>query len=94
MPVTTPGRVPFVTVNGIQTLSHGLLELSAASEQLLKLGAGGLRIGVERGDAVAAARICRDLLDGRIAAAEAGARLRRLFPEADLLNRYGHPLVA
>lgn len=94
MPVATLGGVPFVTVNGIQTLSHGFVERSAAVGHLQGLGIGSFQIGVEQGDMVAVARAYRDLLDGRIDASEARARIRSLFPQEDLLDRYGHPLAA
>lgn len=71
---TLDGR-PFLTVNGIQTLSHGCLNLAAEIAAMRRLGVGAFRLSPHSRGTVAAAHIFRALIDGAIDAEEATARL-------------------
>ncbi|HTT48169.1 MAG TPA: U32 family peptidase [Pseudolabrys sp.] len=66
---------PFLTVNGIQTMSHDYLNLAAELPELQDMGVARYRLSPHSCDMVAVAAIFRDALDGRIDAAEAGSRL-------------------
>lgn len=71
---TLDGR-PFLTVNGIQTLSHGCLNLAAEVAEMRAAGVSAFRLSPQSRGTIEAARIFRALLDGVIDGAEATARL-------------------
>jgi collagenase-like PrtC family protease len=93
MPLRTLEDKPFLTVNGIQTMSHDYLNLAAELAQLEDVGVTRFRLSPHSCDMVAVAAIFRDVLDRRIDAKEAAARLDRLKIEAPFSNGfyYGRP---
>jgi collagenase-like PrtC family protease len=84
---------PFLTVNGIQTLSHDYLNLIGELAELQDMGVTRFRLSPHSCDMVAVANVFRGVLDRRIDAAEAGARLDALKIEAPFSNGfyYGEP---
>ncbi len=88
MPVTTLDGQPFVAVNGIQTLSAGYVELSAAVAEARAAGVGIFRLMPQAVDMVAVAALYRDLLDGRIAPGELRARLAEMTPGVEFADGY------
>lgn len=80
----------FLVVNGIQTLSHACVNLLAELDDILGLGVRHLRLVPHTQDMVATARIFRDVLDGRIDAAEGDERLRALPCPAPFANGFWH----
>jgi collagenase-like PrtC family protease len=84
---------PFLTVNGIQTMSHDYLNLAAELPELQDMGVTRFRLSPHTCDMVEVATIFRDALDRRIGAAEATARLDSLKIEAPFSNGfyYGKP---
>lgn len=78
MPLDTLDGRGFLTVNGIQTMSRSYMNLAEAVPEMAGLGVTALRLGPQWQDMVAVAHIYRDLADGRIAPAEATARLETL----------------
>jgi len=81
---------PFLTVNGIQTMSHDYLNLAAELADLRDMGIGRFRLSPHSCDMVAVAKIFRDALDRGIDAAEAGARLGALQLGAPFSNGFYH----
>jgi collagenase-like PrtC family protease len=65
MPVMTLDRQAFLAVNGVQTLSHALLDLSAEAGELIEMGIRRFRLSPHDIDMQAIARVWRDLLDGQ-----------------------------
>ncbi len=84
---------PFLTVNGIQTMSHDYLNLAAELAELQDRGVTRFRLSPHSCDMVAVAAIFRDALDRRIDAKEAAARLDALKIDAPFSNGfyYGKP---
>ncbi len=81
---------PFLTVNGIQTMSHDYLNLAGELADLRDMGVGRFRLSPHSCDMVAVAKIFRDALDRGIDAAEAGARLDALQLGAPFSNGFYH----
>ena len=84
---------PFLTVNGIQTLSHDYLNLAGELADLQDMGVGRFRLSPHSCDMVGVATIFRARLDRRIDAREAAARLDALQIDAPFSNGfyYGKP---
>jgi len=84
---------PFLTVNGIQTLSHDYLNLIGELADLQAMGVTRFRLSPHSCDMVEVATIFRGVLDRRISATEAGARLDGIKIEAPFSNGfyYGKP---
>ena len=81
---------PFLTVNGIQTMSHDYLNLSGELGELQDMGITRFRLSPHSCDMVAVATIFRDVLDRRIDTAEAAARLDALQLGAPFSNGFYH----
>lgn len=86
--VATLEGQPFLAVNGVQTLSHGCISLAAHLADLQAMGIEHFRLSPQRLDMVAVARLFRGLLDGRVAATEANAQLRRLAGGMTLIDGF------
>ena len=81
---------PFLTVNGIQTMSHDYLNLSGELGELQDMGITRFRLSPHSCDMVAVATIFRDVLGRRIDTAEAAARLDALQLGAPFSNGFYH----
>ncbi len=95
MTVTTLDGEPFLAVNGTQTLSQTYNALLAELSDLQALGVSRFRLSPHSFDMVAVAELFRAVLDGRIDAREATARLAETVGEAGLSNGFyqGRPGV-
>jgi len=84
---------PFLTVNGIQTMSHDYLNLIGELPNLQDMGVARFRLSPHSCDMVEVASAFRDALDGRIDTAEAAALLDGLQLPAPYSNGfyYGKP---
>jgi len=78
--VSTLDGKPFLSVNGMQVLSHTCCNLLGELPALRKVGVNWFRLSPMSADMVAVARVFRGVLDERAAAAEAIARLAELLP--------------
>ena len=76
MDIKTLDGAPFLTINGIQTMSSKYLNLIPATDALCALGVSRFRISPDSRDVTAVAAALRDRLDGRIDAEEALARVK------------------
>lgn len=71
--LTTLSGEPFLTINGIQTMSQDFLNLSDRLQELRDMGVSRFRLSPHNCDMVRVATVFRGLLDGTISAAEASA---------------------
>jgi collagenase-like PrtC family protease len=86
---TLDGR-PFLSVNGIQTLSYEHLNLSYELAGLREMGVTRFRLSPQTCDMVAVAQVFRALLDARLDAEEATCRLQALHLGAPFSNGFLH----
>lgn len=86
--VSTLDGMPFVAVNGLQTLSHGCLELGGHVAEMAAAGVHHFRLSPHTVDMVAVSRLYRDLLDQRLAAAELSAALPEFPGGAALIDGF------
>ena len=85
---TMEGR-PFLSINGIQTLSHACLNLVHEMPELAAMGVTHFRLSPHTGDMVETARLFRAVLDGELCASEAVSRLAAYAP-APFANGFYH----
>lgn len=88
MPLRTLEDKPFLTVNGVQTMSHDYLNLAGELAELQAMGVTRFRLSPHSGDMVAVAAIFRGVLDRDIDAGEAAARLDALNFGAPFSNGF------
>ena len=89
---TLDGR-PFLTVNGVQTLSYEYLNLIREVPELRAMGVSRFRLSPHSLDMVEVASIFHDAIDGRLAIDEAADRLEAVKPAVPYANGfyYGKP---
>lgn len=90
MELRTLDGKPFLAVNGIQTLSHSILNLVAELDELRAAGVHAFRLSPHGHDMVGVSRVFRSVVDGTMGAEEA---LRTLHPEqrgAGFANGFHH----
>jgi len=80
----------FLAVNGVQTLSYTCANLIEDVVDLAAHGIAACRLSPQHCDMVAVARVFRDVLDRRMAAAEGRAELARIYPYAPFANGFLH----
>jgi collagenase-like PrtC family protease len=90
MPLRTLEDKPFLTVNGIQTMSHEYLNLAGELTSLKTMGVTRFRLSPHSCDMIAVADIFRAALDERIDPAEATQRLDDLKLGAPFSNGFFH----
>lgn len=86
---TLDGR-PFLTVNGVQTLSYEYLNLIRELPELRAMGVSRFRLSPHNLDMVEIASIFADVLNGRIGIDEAALRLEAVKPAAPFSNGFYH----
>jgi collagenase-like PrtC family protease len=93
MPLRTLENKPFLAVNGTQTLSHDYLNLVGELADLQAMGVTRFRLSPHSCDMVEVTATFRAVLDRRIEAPEAAARLDALKLDAPFSNDfyYGKP---
>lgn len=93
MPLRTLEDKPFLSVNGIQTLSHDYLNLIGELPDLQDMGVTRFRLSPHSCDMVQIATIFRAVLDRRMDVADAAAGLDTLKVDAPFSNGfyYGKP---
>jgi collagenase-like PrtC family protease len=90
MAVSTLDDQDFLAVNGTQTMSFRHQALLPELAELRRMGIDWFRLWPHQCDMVEVARIYRDVLDDRLDAQEAMARLEDLLPDAQFANGYFH----
>jgi O2-independent ubiquinone biosynthesis protein UbiV len=98
MPLNTLDKEEFLTVNGIQTLSHSYLNLMDDMDDMKEMGVTHFRLVPHTQDMVAVANIFREALDNTVSAEESGEKLTALDIPAPFSNgfwngRPGHQWV-
>ncbi|MFT8736304.1 MAG: U32 family peptidase [Zymomonas mobilis] len=92
--ISTLEKQPFLTVNGMQTLTYGCGNLIQALPELQQVGIHSFRLSPQSGDMVATAELFRKCLAGQIEAKEATDILASLHPEMPSFANgflYGQP---
>lgn len=79
---------PFLTVNGIQTLSRAYLNLIRELDDLHEMGVSRFRLSPHSCDMVEVAAVFRAVLDGVLSADEGAARLGAAMPEVAFSNGF------
>ncbi len=90
MLVETLDREPFLTVNGLQTMSYRCASLIGDVPLLRTSGVASLRLSPQSCDMVSVARVFRDVIDGRMEAGAGQEALAALFPLAPFSNGFLH----
>jgi collagenase-like PrtC family protease len=90
LPLRTLDRQSFLTINGVQTLSHTCHVILDDIGQLLECGIGGIRLSPQDCDMVAVARIYRQVLESQIDPVTGLIELRSAYPSAELSNGFLH----
>lgn len=88
MPLNTLDREEFLTVNGIQTLSHSYLNLLDDMDDMKEMGVTHFRLVPHTQDMVAVANIFREALDNTVSAEESGEKLTALDIPAPFSNGF------
>ncbi|QEL22332.1 U32 family peptidase [Bosea sp. F3-2] len=90
MPVKTLDGAGFLSVNGVQTLSHSCASLLRDVPSLRRAGVASLRLSPQGCDMVAVAQLFRDAVDERLDPEEAERRLGEIYPDVPLANGFLH----
>jgi O2-independent ubiquinone biosynthesis protein UbiV len=90
--VETLDEVPFLAINGTQTLSYRVVNLLAELARLRAAGIRRFRLSPQHTDMVAIARVFRAALDDAIDMENAASHLTELCPGAEFANGYLHGL--
>jgi collagenase-like PrtC family protease len=81
---------PFLSVNGVQTLSRTYVSAIGEIPALAEAGVSGLRLSPQTADMAAVARLFREVLDGACEPLAAAGALRTLTPGVALSNGFLH----
>lgn len=90
MPVKTLDSAGFLSINGVQTLSHSCASLLRDIVALRQVGVASLRLSPQDCDMVAVTEVYRAVADERLDPAEGERRLGELYPEVPLANGFLH----
>lgn len=90
MPLNTLDNKNFLSINGIQTLSHNYLNLIDELGEMQRMGVTHFRLSPHTQDMVAVSKLFRTTLDGDISAAEAGEKLDAMSFPAPFSNGFWH----
>ncbi len=90
MPLVTIDKQEFLTVNGIQTLSHSYINLLGELSDLQQMGITHCRLVPHTQDMVAVANVFRDALDNKVSAGESVEKLTALDIAAPFSNGFWH----
>lgn len=88
LPVATLDGRDLLTVNGVQTMSHGYLALLKDLADLRKMGVGAFRLSPQDTDMVRVAEIYRAALDGKDDPGALLEELRGQMPSTPFINGY------
>ncbi len=88
LPIDTMDGQPILTINGTQTLSHGIGVLVDKLDDLRKRGVSHFRLSPQDVDMVKVAEVYRAALDGKIEGKEAIGKLKRITKNAAFANGF------
>ena len=90
MELKTLDGQPFLTVNGIQTMSYTRLNLVSELGELAELGIGQFRISPHSTGTMQAVKVFRAVLDQQITVQEAREQLTACGPDVPFSNGFFH----
>ncbi|MCY6381130.1 ubiquinone anaerobic biosynthesis protein UbiV [Hoeflea prorocentri] len=90
MELNTLDGQPFLTVNGIQTMSYTRLNLVCELAELMELGISHFRLSPHSAGTMHAAKVFRAVLDDEITAEEANGLLQDCGPDVPFSNGFFH----
>ena len=90
LPVRTLDRQSFLVLNGVQTVSHTCQMVAAEVPALRAAGISRFRLSPQDCDMIAISAVFNDILQERISADEAVARIQEIYPAAPLSNGFLH----
>jgi len=90
LPVKTLDRQSFLTLNGVQTVSHACQSLLGELAELVAAGMRSFRLSPQDCDMVEVAKLYRAVLDNQMTADEAIEQLQVVYPAAPLSNGFHH----
>jgi len=90
MDLSTRSQTPFLSINGIQTLSFRYVNLSAEINALRQMGVSTFRLSPHSCDMVAVAENYRALIDGKISSGEVDKALEKLGVPQPMANGFFH----
>ncbi|WP_343315234.1 U32 family peptidase [Brucella sp. BE17] len=90
LPVKTLDSQQFLSLNGVQTMSHTCQSLIEDVRELTAAGISRFRLSPQDCDMVAVARIHDDVLQGHIEPTEGLVRLQAVYPAVPLSNGFLH----
>ncbi len=90
MAVNTLEGAPFLAINGVQTLSHGVHLIDIPAAALREAGVRALRLSPHTGDMTAVILAFRRFIDGDITSAALSAAVQAAGPPGDLVSGYLH----
>ena len=90
MELRTSDDQKFLVINGIQTLSHGCLNLLSDLSTLRAMGCHTYRLSPHSHDMVKVARLFRDVLDGKKEPDAATNALKKLTPSMPFIDGFFH----
>ncbi len=88
--VETLDRQPFLSLNGVQTMSHTCQALMQELPELAAAGVSRIRLSPQDCDMVAVAQIYDDAITGRCSTSESLARLASTYPDVPFSNGFHH----
>lgn len=80
----------FLTLNGVQTMSHTCQVLLAELPALQRAGVSHIRLSPQHCDMVAVAEVFADVRDGRCGVEDGEKRLRAIYPGVPFSNGFHH----
>lgn len=83
----------FLSLNGVQTMSHTCQVLLAELPALHDAGVTHIRLSPQHCDMVAVAEVFAHVRDGRISAEDGEASLRAIYPDVPFSNGFHHGVV-
>lgn len=83
----------FLTLNGVQTMSHTCQVLLAELPALQQAGVSHIRLSPQHCDMVAVGEVFADVRDGRLDPVEGTARLHAIYPDVPFSNGFHHGVV-
>ena len=89
-PIRTLEDMPFLTMNGLQTLSFTCGNLLHELASMQAAGINRFRLSPQTGDMVATGALFRDVLEKRLEPAAASQRLALLYPDLQFANGFYH----
>ncbi|MBK5567447.1 U32 family peptidase [Ensifer sp. SSB1] len=88
--VETLDRQPFLSLNGVQTMSHTCQSLMQELPELAAAGVSRIRLSPQDCDMVAVAQIYDDAITGRCSTSESLVRLASAYPDVPFSNGFHH----